>query len=170
MTTIRQVTEDDFDAVLAYIQRWVSTSVYARVLPDPSTHDEFLLWSAWTNGVALAAFDEQGAVVGTLVAWMHDYMGSVIAEEVAWFAEDRRDLLRLFALAEREAVQKGADVLKMSAPASTDLGAFYARHGYSPLETVFVKVVEHGLGERRHRSGRARSGGAVGLREEKERG
>ncbi len=169
MTTIRQVVEDDVDNVLAYISRWVAQSVYAAILPDPSQHDGPLLFAALARGVALVAVDSAGVVVGVVVAPIHDYMGSTICEEVAMFADDPRDLLRLFALLEREAMQKRANVLKVSAPASTDLGAFYARRGYGPLESVFVKVLDHGMGERRNRSGGARRSRPRRLREEEER-
>jgi hypothetical protein len=169
VTTIRQVEDDDVDAVLAYIARCVKRSHYAEILTDTSTHDEALMFQALTRGVALAAWKKGTDVVGVIVVPIHAYMGSSIAEEVAWFADDPRDLLRLFALAEREAVQKGANVLKMSAPAGTDLGQFYARHGYRTLETAFVKVVAHGMGERRNRTRRARSSGGFGLRQEEER-
>lgn len=169
MTTIRQVVEDDVDAVLAYISRWVASSVYAKVLPDPSQHDGPLLFAALERGVALVAVDDAGAVVGVLVAPIHDYMGSVICEEVAWFADEPRDLLRMFAQLEREAMQKRANVLKVSAPASSDLGAFYARRGYEPLESVHVKVLGHGMGSGRTRGGRPRGRRAGSLREEEER-
>lgn len=170
MTRIRAVEDADVPAVLSYISAQVRRSVYRAVLPDPSTHDEELMIAARRHGVALLADDPDGVVVGTIIMPIYDYMGSAIAEEVAWFADDARDLLRLFALAEREAMQKGATVLKMSAPASTDLGAFYARRGYQPLESVFVKVLQHGMGGNRDGGSRPRRRRPHGLREEEERG
>lgn len=169
MTRIRAVEDADVSAVLSYISAHVRRSVYRAVLPDPSTHDEELMIAARRRGVALVVDDPDGIVMGTLIMPIYDYMGSAIAEEVAWFADDARDLLRLFAAGEREAVQKGATVLKMSAPASTDLGAFYARRGYEPLESVFVKVLGHGMGCNRDHGGRTARRRPRRLREEEER-
>lgn len=151
LTTIRDVEDEDVEPVLVYIAREVARSGYQHVLPDPLQDAGTLMKAARDQGVALGAFDEAGRVVGCLIMPMHAYMGAMLAEEVAWFAETQRDLLRLFDQGEVQAVQKGASVVRMSAPAWTQLGAFYGRRGYQPLETSYVKVLSDGSSDGRRR-------------------
>ena len=166
---IRNATPRDRDAVVAAMVRYVRATPYGRVLIEPEAHAPQLFDASLETGLCLV--DYAGDVlVGCIVLLVNPLMGQVVAEEIGWWHESPRGLLELARVAERQAVQKGVTVLKMSAPAWTDLGQFYRRQGFEELETVWTKVLTNGLDERGHRGSRPRRGLPVIASEEDQRG
>jgi GNAT superfamily N-acetyltransferase len=80
-----------------------------------------------------------------LAAVPHPVSGQDYAEELAWWVEPahRGSSIgpRLLAAAEAWCVQNKLGVLKMVAPAASDVGAFYVRRGYTLVESVYQKVL-----------------------------
>lgn len=67
------------------------------------------------------------------------------ADEIAWWVEPEhrktRSAHRLLCAAEDWARQKGLSVLKMVAPAGSDIGTFYERRGYTLVESAYQKTL-----------------------------
>lgn len=165
---IRNATRADRDAVVAAMVAYVAATPYGRVLVDPGQHAPVLFDAALEAGIVLVDYDD-GDLVGCIVLTVTPFMGQVVAEEIGWWHRSPRQLLELARIAEVQAVQKRATVLKMSAPTWTSLGAFYRRQGFTELETVWTKALNHGLDQRRHRGSRARGRLPVESREENQR-
>jgi GNAT superfamily N-acetyltransferase len=80
-----------------------------------------------------------------LAALTHMLSGDHYAEEMGWFVLPayRTGTLgpRLLRRAEEWAQANGCTFLKMAAPYGTTIGSFYARAGYQPIETAYLKRV-----------------------------
>lgn len=86
---------------------------------------------------------------GELVAMLalallpHPITGRLYADELCWWVEPRyrrgRIGPKLLRHAETWARQQGASMLKMVAPAGTDVGRFYEAVGYRAVETAYQK-------------------------------
>lgn len=78
-----------------------------------------------------------------IVVLPHPITGRLYADELAWWVEPRFRRGRIgptmLKHAEAWARQKGATVLKMVAPAGTDVGRFYEATGYRAVETAYQK-------------------------------
>lgn len=104
-----------------------------------------------TQKAVLNFGDEYGpnkpALVGMLaiVALPHPLAGGKVAEELAWWVEPewRQGLLgpKMLREAEAWATRNGAVMVKMVAPAGTDVGEFYERIGYQAVETAYIKSI-----------------------------
>jgi GNAT superfamily N-acetyltransferase len=72
--------------------------------------------------------------------------GQHYADEIAWWVDPEhrksRAAHRLLCAAENWARQKGLSVLKMVAPAGSEIGTFYERRGYVLVESAYQKVLQ----------------------------
>jgi len=86
-------------------------------------------------------------VVGMLglVVVPHPLTGAMYVEEVVWWVqpEARGGLVgpKLLQAAEEWVSTKNVTMVKMVAPAGSDVGTFLERRGYSAVETAFIKVM-----------------------------
>jgi GNAT superfamily N-acetyltransferase len=87
----------------------------------------------------------RGGLVGMLavIVLPHFITGALCAEEVCWWVEPRyrrRGLgPQLLGVATDWAGQEGATMLKMVAPAGSDVGRFYETVGFTAVETAYQK-------------------------------
>lgn len=92
-------------------------------------------------GARIVQVDLVGMIA--LVCGPHPVTAQIVCEELAWWVnpEHRRSRIgpALLGRAEDWARQNGAIMLKMVAPAGSDVSRYYERHGYEAVETAFVK-------------------------------
>ena len=143
----------DLPRLIEMAENFLMLTTYGGLLiPAPGKLEAFVELIL-THGKAIVAEvphperPEYWQLVGMigLVALPHPITGQLIAEEVAWWVEphSRKGTIgpRLLQAAEDWASVKGVTVLKMVAPAGSDVGTYYERRGYKALETAFVKVI-----------------------------
>lgn len=151
MTMIREATSDDVPRIVELVLEFIRTTPYAAVIAESPER---------IAGLARMLLDGLGVIyVAELneTAWGPAYIvgfiaiaeleqpltGIRIAEELAWFIDPNhrsgRAGYHLLRSAEAWARQKGLHMLKMVAPSNTDVGRFYSRVGYAPLETAYIK-------------------------------
>jgi len=144
---IRPATVADRVAVVALSLRFHGSTPYARLLAADPERIGALFDVALAQGVVYVA--EVRGSAGELAAFLavvaleHTLSGDRYAEEIAWWVEPayRTGLLgpRLLRQVEGWAAAHGCAFLKMAAPSGTDVGTFYERQGYVPIETAYLK-------------------------------
>lgn len=148
---LRPATAGDREAVVTLALHFHRATPYGGLLVVDSERVGVLFDVALQDGIIFVAELENGDEGGELVAFLglvlltHTLSGDRYAEEVAWWVEPayRSGTLgpRLLARAEAWAVENGCAFLKMVAPVGTEVGLYYARRGYEPIETAFLKRV-----------------------------
>src|SRR5688572_24041979 len=156
MTRIREATLDDGLELVSMTTNFFRVSRYGALFPIAPDSIADLIVGLLENGVIFVAEEtklesiaggDTWRKVGFLaaVSGAHPLSGQIFAEEVGWWVEPTARHTRLgyklLGRFEEWARQKGAVVLKMVAPAESQIGDFYTRHGYTPLETAFVKRI-----------------------------
>ena len=145
--TIRPAREADlyrvFEMGVAFI---VSIPTYALIFQwEPEPLERFIRDLATQDASAILVVEQddgtlEGMVVAVLVA--NPFSGPPWAEEVAYWLEPRARrgtaAYKLLGAAEDWARRKGATVLKMVAPAGSQIGRLYEHRGYEPLETTYI--------------------------------
>jgi GNAT superfamily N-acetyltransferase len=146
---VRRATQQDAGAILELSRRFLAGSPYGHLLAfNPDALESLIAFTLERGAVFLAEVD--GAPVGFLAGMVvhNPISGELMAEEFAWWVnpEQRGGRLAYYILRSFEewAGQMGSVCLKMVAPAGSDVGRFYARLGYTPLETAFIKRLSHG--------------------------
>jgi len=143
--TIREATLLDTEVLIAMTHRFLASSSYGFWLGK--AEDERLVrlvLTVFELGTILVA-DDGGDVVGmiALAAVEHPVTGRRFAEELAWWVEpeQRRGTTgpRLLRAAEEWCRKMELSVVKMVAPAGSDVGRFYRRMGYTEVETAWQK-------------------------------
>jgi GNAT superfamily N-acetyltransferase len=144
MVTIRKATPADLPRIVEMVGHFITQTSY-RVLfkfkPDAIAE---LAAKVLQIGIVLVA-DVDGVVVGMIAAFpIEEPIGRQrLVDELAWWVEPdyRRGSIgpRLLGALEKWARQKGLTLCKMIAPVESDVGRFYARLGYRPVETAYVK-------------------------------
>jgi GNAT superfamily N-acetyltransferase len=147
---IRTATKADQVRVLELVQHFLDTTSYGRILGlevgDRPEGAAQLFDHALEHGVVYLG-ERSALIVGfiAIAAMIHPLTGIPEGCELAWWMEPehRRGRLgyKLLGVAEDWTRQKGLRVLKMVAPAGSDVGTFLEHMGYSPVETVFQKVL-----------------------------
>lgn len=155
---IREAVDTDAADILRMAMAFADSTNYGKLLkPVPAMLEE-LIDQVMQMGTILVAEDwsifpvnrkgeHERELVGmiALVAMPHPMNGETVAEELAWWVEPRSRGgsvgPRLLQAAEQWACKKGIHMLKMVAPAHTDVGEFYRRRGYLEVETAWVKVL-----------------------------
>jgi GNAT superfamily N-acetyltransferase len=128
---------------------------YVKLLDITQAHAERL--TDWLLGqdddtvLLLVAEDRGGDLVGmlALVAVPHLLTGERYADELLWWTEpSHRGFGRLGpALLDRAIEWAKAHelvLLKMIAPAGTEIGRWYLKHGFTEVETAYVVKLDHG--------------------------
>lgn len=92
--------------------------------------------------------EREGEIVGFIAGFLaqeHPVSGECIASECAWYVEPQHRHgtlgVRLLDAFEGWALSHGAERVEMIAPYASDVGAFYQRRGYEPVETVYQRRV-----------------------------
>jgi GNAT superfamily N-acetyltransferase len=101
--------------------------------------------------------EQDGVVVGMigLVVAPHHFSGRLTAGEIMWWVDPaaRGIGLRLLRRAEAWALERGAAVMQVVAPARGDgarVGQLYERRGYRAVETSYQRTVSGGTSEESH--------------------
>lgn len=142
---ITAATLEDLPALVYLAGSFLETSKYGAIIPfDVDTIRGFVEKLLETGG-AFIARDETGDAVGMigLVSFRHVWSGEHVAEELAWYVKpDHRASTvgpRLLTAGLTWARGRGCDIIRCSAPAGSDVGAFYTRRGFMEVDTTFVK-------------------------------
>lgn len=142
--TIRPATHADTDRLVELGARFLAGTAYGQLVAFVPTQLRALIAHVLRLGVVFVA-EVDGRLEGLLaiVALEHPMSGERYAEELAWWVEPafRGSSIgpRLLRAGESWTRENGLAMLKMVAPADTDVGAFYARRGYVAIETSWVK-------------------------------
>lgn len=145
-TVIRHASASDTEALIALGLAFVRDSPYtAHVAENPEQIGKviaFLL--AQPNSTILVA-ERDGAVIGLIGLAMvpHLWSGVLTVSELAYYVHpDHRGTvgIRLLKAAEAWAGASGAKAMQMIAP-SAEVGRFYERLHYRPLETNYEKRI-----------------------------
>lgn len=146
MAVIREATPADRPRLVEMSQHFLDSTPYGKLLRPAPGCIEQIVDLVFEHGQSWVA-EVNGAIVGMLgvLVLPHPVTGEDYVDEVAWWVEPehRRGTVgpRLLTHMERWAVLQGLHMVKMVAPAGTDVGAFYERDGYLALETAYVKVI-----------------------------
>lgn len=147
MITIREATEADVERVLEMSCLFLALTPYGRLVQPTYQSLLTLIGVVMANGVILLA-DAHGHTVGMLAIanFPHPLTGEPYADEVAWWVdpEHRKGRAGFYLLRACEdwARQNGLSMIKMVAPFGTDIGKFYERLGYVPVETAYQKTLK----------------------------
>lgn len=142
--TIRRATEADTARLVELAAQFLDSTAYGALLPHTLEGLETLVGAVLGAGAIFVALGD-GQPVGmiALLACDHPISGDRYGDEIVWYVEPRyRDSTigpRLLREAEAWARASGLTLLKMVAPAHSDVGPFYARLGYTEVETAWAK-------------------------------
>lgn len=151
--SIREAQLADVPRLIEMGAAFLADSIYGQLFPNtPIERIDQIVGYVLAHGVAIVAetTPAEGAradLIGMigLLPYEHPLSGGYCVEEVAWWVEPAartaRVGLELLAAAETWATRKGATLLKVAAPASSDVGRFLEHRDYQPAETAFVKVL-----------------------------
>lgn len=152
MISVRPATHDDLERLADLARSFIEKTRYARFLAfDRATVLQFLQLLLLRGLLVVAEVtDRPGQLVGFVAAvYGTDPIGSTkMLDELAWWVEpvyrNGRTGPKLLRALEAWAQANGVDTITMKAPVDTDVGRFYERHGYEPVETVHFKRLQHG--------------------------
>ena len=142
---IREATLEDAAPIVCMAIRFLEETPYGHLFAPNEQKLTELLLQVLTHGVIFVAERADHTLAGflALVTLEHPISGERYADELAWWVnpESRSGSIgpRLLAAAEEFARTAGIGMLKMVAPAGTDVGRFYERLGYAAVETSYHK-------------------------------
>lgn len=141
---IRRATLDDRDRIVEMGQRFAAETKYGGLIavnPERLTVTVGGLLESPDAAVFVSGSD---ALTGMIVmsAYEHPFSGERMAFEFVWWIEPEArgtgDGVRLLHAAEQWARDEGIGKMQMVAP-DPRIGEFYARMGYSPIETSYQR-------------------------------
>lgn len=141
---VRVATADDTARLVEMATRFLAESAYGRLFPVDEARLAGLVATCMTLGVIFVAEVETGLVGMLALVQLTDPIAGVeFADEIAWWVEPaHRDSIigpRLLARAQNWTRTQGLAFLKMVAPAGTTIGEFYARIGFTAVESAYIK-------------------------------
>lgn len=150
-TRIRPAVVQDAPDIIGLVHRFLEGTGYGAVLPfNPDALADLILLvlESGSGCVFLGQLEtavgqwKSVAMIGG-IAGPHPITGEGTVEELVWWVdpEARATSLgpKLLGCLEDWAIQNGQLVLKMVAPVGSPVGLFYQRHGYTPIETAYLK-------------------------------
>lgn len=148
--TIRPAREDDLEALIRMTLEFLESGPY-RFLKSTPAKIAALVNTVRQHGEIFVG-EVDGQVVGMIAAFQarHPLTFDFYAEEMVWWVDPayRKGTLgpRLLRRVEEWATAEGMVMLKMVAPAGTDIGEFYERSGYFKVEATWGKVLNSDVG------------------------
>lgn len=142
---IRDAVPADSDRIVAMATAFLAESAYGRLFPADPDRLGLLLQMCLELGAIFVAETEDGVIGMLAVVALTDPIGGVrYADEIAWWVEPacRTGFAgpRLLMAAQNWALARQCAFLKMVAPIDKPaVGEFYARVGYVPIETAYIK-------------------------------
>jgi GNAT superfamily N-acetyltransferase len=143
---IREATPADAPRLAELSQHFLDSTPYGQLLKPAPGMVEKVVDLVLEQGITFVA-EVDGAIVGMVGALVlpHPVTGEDYLDEVAWWVEPEHRGgsvgPRLLRHMEGWAVTSGLHMVKMVAPAATDVGDFYQRMGYMAVETAWIKVL-----------------------------
>jgi GNAT superfamily N-acetyltransferase len=148
--TIRCATRDDTAAIVAMGARFLASTPYGALLSPaaaltPEQLVPFVDLVFQVGAVLVAEVD--GVIVGMLglSPAVHKVSGLAYGSELAWWvdpsARGAGTGKALLEAAESWTRSQGLALLEVSAPAGSEIGRFYERLGYVPVETTYTRQV-----------------------------
>jgi predicted N-acetyltransferase YhbS len=145
---IRKATPADIPRIVEMVGHFmaakVGDTVYGHVLTFKPKAVADLAARVIEHGlILLAEVDDQ--VVGMIAGVPLEELiaNTPMFDEMVWWVEPdyRKGSVgpRLLRAVEHWARQKGLRLVKMVAPAGSGVGDYYARHGYEPVESSYIK-------------------------------
>lgn len=158
---IRKATSADKLDLVAMATRFLTETPYRQFLTVSPAMLDSLVDTVLELGVVLVAERLHFPYIGpnlepaparrelvgmiALVELENPITGEPFADELVWWVEPehRHGTIgpRLLVAGEAWAREKLLPVVKMVAPAGSQVGAFYQRMGYTAVETAFIKVL-----------------------------
>lgn len=144
---IREATLTDGPRLLEMSQRFLTETIYAQLAPADPIAVVNLICVVLEKGVVFVEELPDGTLIGmiAIVPLPHLLTGKQYGDEIVWWVEPEhrksRAAYRLLCAAEVWARQKGLSVLKLVAPAGSDIGRFYEHRGYVLVESAYQKVL-----------------------------
>lgn len=145
---IRAATLEDVPAIVELSSHFILATPYSASLPVTPEYLEHTATTVIGGGTGIIyVVETDSRLVGFLAAYIgrHPFTGQMYCEELAWWMEPaaRKGTAgpRMLWLLIEWARQNGAVVLKMVAPAGSSVGEFYLRHGFTHLESAFLKIL-----------------------------
>lgn len=143
---IRKATLEDVEVIVSMVGHFINDATlgYGRVLKFVPKTVAKLAREIIVKGVLLVA-EKDGKVIGMIggLPLREPISDSTMLDELVWWVEPAHrsgtvgpKLLRCF---ENWARQNGLEACKMIAPVRSDVGRYYERTGYVPIETSYVK-------------------------------
>lgn len=146
LCVIRFATEADTQALIALGLAFVRESTYAaHVAENPAQIERVIAYLLAQPNATILVAERDGVVIGLigLAIVPQLWSGVLTAGELAYFVHpDHRGSIgvRLMKAAEAWAGEHGAQAMSMIAP-TEQVGQFYARMGYTALETNYTKRI-----------------------------
>lgn len=148
---LRAAVASDRDAVVSLGLCFHAETPYGELLHVDPDRIGAQFDVALDRGVVFVAEVDDGMIPPALVGFLalaaltHMLSGDRYAEEMGWFVLPpyRTGTVgpRLLRRAEEWAKTNGCVFLKVAAPEGTDVGYYYERAGYLPIETAYLKRV-----------------------------
>jgi len=142
---IRPATADDTPQIIEMVGHFLASTRYGRLFAFVPEMIEALANRVIEAECVLVA-ESAGVVVGMLagVGAVDPYSGQRFGDEVVWWVEPDarrgRSGPQLLAAFEAWASHQGLGFVRVSQPSDAPgVGEFYARRGYEPVETAWVK-------------------------------
>lgn len=158
---IREATAADKPRIVEMAARFLLESQYGEIFEHRAAPEKIaaLVDSVLRIGAIFVAEEgtliegEFGPEMGptrlagmlAIVVVPHLFTGLPYGDEIAWWVEpehrNSRIAYKLLRSAEEWATSRGANMVKMSAPAGSKVGEFYERMGYKAVESAFIKSI-----------------------------
>jgi len=152
----RLADPDDQGVVIEMALAFLAESPFGQVFGADPLRLQLLFQDCLRRGVVVLAEervtvrgDEHARAVGFIAIMILEEVmsGAPYGEEVAWWVEPdaraHRVGAQLLACAEQWLLTNGATAVKMIAPAGSELDRYYAKQGYVPIETAYLKRLSH---------------------------
>jgi GNAT superfamily N-acetyltransferase len=147
---IRAATPADADRIVEMAEHFLAATPYGQFLPAQRERLLALVDPVCARGVILLADAPKPFAplpVGLLAIYEaeHPFSGTRYGDELIWWVEPvfrGRVGVQLLEAGEQWAADRGLAFLKMVAPHGSEIGHFYERRGYRPIETAFQKPLE----------------------------
>lgn len=144
---IRRATLEDVPVIVEMAGHFITAEnrPYHRILTVEPAALEQLAGNLVQHGLVLLGLDLLGRIVGMYVAipFKDPVTTRMLLDEVVWWVEPaaRSSSIgpKLLRSAEAWARQKGFVGVKMIAPCGSNVGRYYERAGYAPIETTYYK-------------------------------
>jgi N-acetylglutamate synthase-like GNAT family acetyltransferase len=142
---IRPAQIGDAPRIVELVGHFIQQTRYRAIFTFQPAAVETLVVNMLDLGVIFVAETWDAEIVGMVAGFVmtSPIDNAPIAEELAWWVEPshRRSSIgpKLLKAFEAWAREQGAPLVKMVAPAETDVGAYYRRMGYVEVETAWVK-------------------------------